>query len=511
MLWYDNYSVYFEYQTIYIFYQLKEKNMNTQKLPEIIQGGMGIGVSSVRLARTVSKQGYLGVVSGTAVATTLVRRLQETKGRKKIVDAIHAFPFPKMAQKVLDKYQPQSHITKIKNKFIGLEMPTLNQSDDLTELIVLANFVEVYLAKKGHDGLIGINLLEKIQLPTLPSIYGAMLADVNYIIMGAGIPKHIPGVIKAFANNETASMPIKIADDISDEPTLSVFDPLTFAKGEKPPKLNKPTFLAIISSTTLALHLSRSEEGKPDGFIVETPIAGGHNAPPRGQLLLNDLGEPIYGERDVVSIDTLKKIGLPFWLAGGYGNHDSFEEAKAVGAAGIQVGTAFAFCKESGMKRSLKERVIDALQKGKAYVKTDLLASPTGFPFKVVELANTTGVEKTYKARKRVCDIGYLREPYRKENGEIGYRCPSEPIAAYIAKGGKEEDTLGRKCLCNGLVSTLGLAQERSNGTKESPIITAGDDLKYLLDFLRPGERLYSAIDVLKKIVGNTFNQLQFN
>lgn len=485
--------------------------MATMHLPEIIQGGMGVGVSSVKLARTVSQAGYLGVVSGTALATTLSRRLQEPKGRKKYVDAIKAFPFPNMAQRVLDTYQPDTHVNRIKNRFNLVPLPSLNQPDHLTELMVIANFVEVYLAKKGHHGVVGINLLEKIQLPTLPSLYGAMLADVDYVLMGAGIPKHIPGILNQLAKNESASLPIKVADDTSDEPTLSTFDPIAFAKGESLPTVNRPHFLAIIASTTLAIHLSRNEQSRPDGFIVESPIAGGHNAPPRGTLNLTETGEPVYGDRDVVDLEKLRKIGLPFWLAGGYGNHEAYAAAKAEGAVGIQVGTAFAFSKESGMSRSLKERIIDAVKKGVARVKTDLLASPTGFPFKVVELEGTTGVEKTYKARKRICDIGYLREPYKKENGEIGYRCPSEPVAAYVKKGGKIEDTVGRKCLCNGLIATIGLGQKKKDGTEEPPIITAGDDLKYILDFLKPGEKLYSAINVLKVILGQTFKNLQFN
>ena len=480
--------------------------MATCILPEIIQGGMGIGTSSVRLAKTVSKAGYLGVVSGTAVATTLARRLQELKGRKRYVEAIRAFPFPNMANRVLEKYMPDSHIERIKARFKPLQMPTLDQSDDLTELMVVANFVEVYLAKKGHKGFIGINLLEKIQLPTLPSLYGAMLASVDVVLMGAGIPKYVPGVLDKFANNEAASMPIKVAG--SSEPVFSTFDPKAFAKGEPLPNLKRPQFLAIISSTTLALHLYRNEESRPDGFIVEMPIAGGHNAPPRGALTLDELGEPIYGERDKVDLSVLKNLGLPFWLAGGYGDHEAYLKAKSLGARGIQVGTAFAFSKESGMKRSLKERIIAAVKKGIAHVKTDLLASPTGFPFKVVNVRNTVGVEKTYQERKRVCDIGYLREPYVKENGQIGYRCPSEPVEAYVRKGGKREDTVGRKCLCNGLMAAIGFGQERKD-QKELPIVTAGDDLKYILKFLEPGELIYSAIDVLKTILGQTFSPKQ--
>ncbi|MGE4320604.1 MAG: nitronate monooxygenase [Acholeplasmataceae bacterium] len=482
--------------------------METQKLPEIIQGGMGIGVSSVKLARTVSMHGYLGVVSGTAVATTLARRLQILKGRRTYEDALRAFPYPKMANRILEKYQPSSHLEGLKNRFKQVEMPSVNQSDDLTELMVVANFVEVYLAKKGHQGLIGINLLEKIQLPTLASLYGAMLAGVDYVIMGAGIPKHIPSVLDQFAKGLEASLPIKVSGELDGETTSIHFDPVAFAKDERLVEAKRPKFLAIISSTTLALHLSRSTSGIPDGFIVEKPIAGGHNAPPRGQLSTTDEGEPIYTDKDVVDLEVLKKIGLPFWLAGGYGHHQAFLDAKASGAVGIQVGTAFALSKESGMSRSLKERIIDALKKGIAKVKTDLLASPTGFPFKVVNLKDTTGDEKIYQERKRICDIGYLREAYRKDNGDIGYRCPSEPVEAYVKKGGDISDTVGRKCLCNGLMSTIGFGQQKSDGTSEPPIITAGDDLLYLLDFLKPGEKLYSAIDVLKTIIGQPFKSL---
>ncbi|HEY6553858.1 MAG TPA: nitronate monooxygenase, partial [Vicinamibacteria bacterium] len=44
--------------------------------PQIIQGGMGVAVSSFGLARAVSREGQLGVVSGTALDVVLARRLQ---------------------------------------------------------------------------------------------------------------------------------------------------------------------------------------------------------------------------------------------------------------------------------------------------------------------------------------------------------------------------------------------------------------------------------------------------
>jgi len=472
-------------------------------LPKIIQGGMGVGVSSWKLARTVGMYGQMGVVSGTALALTFARKLMDGDSEGHLTRALDHFPFPKIAKKIKEKYLNLVDEKSV-DRYKMIPMPSLNQSNELTELTVVANFAEVYMAKEGHHGLIGINFLEKIQIPTLPSIYGAILAGVDYILMGAGIPARMPQVISDLSDNLDTSIPIKVAQNGNDEPIDSHFSPTRFAQGEKLPKLERPQFLAIVSSATLAMHLKRSSFGSPDGFIVETPIAGGHNAPPRGKTTFNEIGEPIYGVRDQIDINAIREIGLPFWLAGGYGNKEQLESALSLGASGVQVGTAFAFCEESGFESSLKVRILDAIKNNKANVKTDPLASPTGFPFKVVDLEGTIGVKEIGDSRKRICDLGYLREPFKKENGQIGYRCSSEPIEDYIKKGGNIEDTIGRRCLCNGLVSGLGLEQVRKDGTRELPLITAGDDLKYILSFLKKDETSYKAIDVLSALLGKT-------
>ena len=65
--------------------------------------------------------------------------------------------------------------------------------------------------------------------------------------------------------------------------------------GSRHGPLQRPQFLAIVSSSTLALTLARKSSGKVDGFVVEGATAGGHNAPPRGALKLDANGEPVYG------------------------------------------------------------------------------------------------------------------------------------------------------------------------------------------------------------------------
>src|SRR5580693_9118664 len=72
--------------------------------PKIIQGGMGAGVSDWRLARAVSQTGQLGVVSGTALATILARRLQTGDPDGQMRRALAEFPVPAVAAKVLADY-----------------------------------------------------------------------------------------------------------------------------------------------------------------------------------------------------------------------------------------------------------------------------------------------------------------------------------------------------------------------------------------------------------------------
>jgi len=166
--------------------------------PQIIQGGLGAGISNWRLAKAVSQTGNLGVVSGTALDSILARRLQLGDPDSDMRRALKQFPDQDIAQRIIDTYYiPNGKAEEIPFKLVSLFTDHPRQS--LLELTIAANFVEVFLAKESHEGLVGINFLEKIQLPNLPSLYGAMLAGVDYILMGAGIPREIPGALDALA------------------------------------------------------------------------------------------------------------------------------------------------------------------------------------------------------------------------------------------------------------------------------------------------------------------------
>lgn len=461
--------------------------------PVLIQGGMGVAVSSWRLARSVALLGHLGVVSGTALDVVLARRLQAGDPGGELRRALDAFPDRAAAAEVLDRFFVPGG-TAPSAGFGSMPMFAAQPAQRLQTLAVISGFIEVFLAKEGHDGPIGINFLEKVQLPTPAILYGALLAGVDYLLVGAGIPRDFPGLLDRLVRHEAARLPLHVTGAGAGDDFALTFAPATIIETRELAPLRRPRFLPIVASATLAVSLAR-HGGRVDGFVVEGPAAGGHNAPPRGALTLNDAGEPTYSARDVVDLARIRELRLPFWLAGACATPQGIIEARRQGAAGIQVGTLFAFCEESGIEPSLRTRVLDQVRRGAARVLTDPVASPTGFPFKVVQLEATLSDPDVYAARERRCDLGYLREMYKRDDGSLGYRCPGEPVDDYVRKGGRIAETVGRKCICNGLLATVGLGQRRKDAV-EPAIVTAGAGLAEVGRVLG-GRASYSAADVV--------------
>jgi NAD(P)H-dependent flavin oxidoreductase YrpB (nitropropane dioxygenase family) len=456
---------------------------------------MGIAVSDWILARSVSQAGQLGVVSGTAINSVLVRRLQDGDPGGHMRRALRHFPNPDIAQKILDTYFIEGGKEKDAS-YKRTPLFNINSPNFLLQVTVVASFAEVFLAKEGHTGKVGLNLLEKIQLPNLACLYGALLADVDYVIMGAGIPREIPGALDLLSQHLTARLKIPVMGATED--VFTSFDPAFVMDGKVAQDLKRPFFFPIVSSSVLANNLKKKATGEVNGFIVESPTAGGHNAPPRGPMKLTELGEPIYGPRDEVDFADMRELELPFWYAGSYATPEKLKMVQAEGAVGIQVGTLFAFCEESGLDSALRSKVIDRILAGRTdgWIYTDPHSSPTGFPFKAVQLEGSMSEKSVYERRRRICDLGYLRHAYQGADGKVGLRCSAEPVEDYVKKGGDREDTAGRKCLCNALMADIGMAQVQAWGDRELPLLTAGDDLNQLRRILN-GRSSYRAADVL--------------
>ena len=472
--------------------------LNGRPLPPIIQGGMGIAVSGWRLARAVAMAGHIGIVSGTGIDLVLVRELQNGD--------------PNGRLRVLADYPDQEYVAWLRATYyveggkaegapykllpIHKFSPTLRSQ----QVLAAAAYSEIRLAKEGHDGLVGMNLLAKIKRHTLGALVGTILADADLVVMGAGIPIEEAEALRLLADGRPARLRIDV--DVPDGventgPFYYNLDPNAVVPGYAPRRA--PAFFPIVSSDALASILEKKiTPGAFAGFVVEHHTAGGHNAPPRNKRVDADQN-PVYDARDEANLARIAALGYPFYVAGGYGTPEALRRAWAHGAVGVQVGSLFSLCNESGYPEADKRHLIRSIHTGAAIIRTDGRASPTGFPFKVVEVAGTLGIPEAQAERTRICDLGYLQGAYLDAKGKMQGRCASEPVDDYVRKGGAVEDTVRRACLCNGLAANIGLGQVQKWG-EEQTFFTGGDDLVNL-PLASAEHPHYSAQDVIDHLM----------
>ncbi|HEY5588790.1 MAG TPA: nitronate monooxygenase [Candidatus Paceibacterota bacterium] len=454
--------------------------------PKIRLGGMGVNISDWLLAKTLSLLNQIGTLSGTALERVVARILQNGDPGGHVRRALSHFPFPEHAEKVLKAYFVKGGIKKDSN-FKAVPFFSINPTPLLISLTVCANYAFVWLAKEGHENPISINYLDKISFPHIYAITGAMLAGVDEISMGAGIPLQIPKVIADIYSNNTVSYTIPVVGKNITTYEMK-FNPKSFF-GQNLEIKRKPKFLPIISSNLLAqIYINKLPPGSIYGFVIEEPTAGGHNAPPRNKVE--------YGAKDIVNYSEIEKLGLPFWIGGSFASPEKLKWALSVGAKGIQAGSIFALCKESGMWPVYRKEICKLGFNDELKVRTDMRVSPTNYPFKVAIVSGTLSEDYIYENRNRVCSQGCLRSIYEKPDGKIGYRCSAESEFIYEQKGGKKEDTVGRACLCNGLLSACGVGD-----SFEFPIITLGDDFSFLKKLMKNESDSYSAKDAVNYLI----------
>ncbi|MEK7514632.1 MAG: nitronate monooxygenase [Patescibacteria group bacterium] len=456
----------------------------------VIQGGMGVYISTPFLASLCSRGGALGTVSCVGVERVLARILQSGDPGGYYRRALAHFPFPEIVQRIIKTYFVDGGIPA-GQKFKRLPAFSLQPRSDLIKLTVVASFAFVWLAKEGHAEPISVNYLEKMQIPHIYHLTGAMLAGVDYVTMGAGITLQIPGVLDALSEGGAPCYRVLVEGSKNGTETIS-FDPQKFF-GARFPKLKRPGFLPIVSTDVLAsLMAKRLPAGSIQGFVVERPTAGGHNASPREKEMFDGTGQPIYGPRDEVNFNKLRNLGIPFWIGGSFASPEGLAHARTLGASGIQVGSIFALSEDSGMMPSFRSEMRRLGYRGELVIRTDPNASSTGFPFKVAQLPGTQSDPSVYGARPRVCDLSALLIAYQQKDGKVGFRCSGEPIEDYLRKGGKLEDTVGVRCLCNGLFSAVGFGNP-----SEFPIFTMGDDVSFLRHLMRDEHTSYRATDAI--------------
>jgi nitronate monooxygenase len=507
---------------------------------KLIQGGMGVYVSNWRLARAVAmeKPGITaGTVSGTGLDVVYVRLLQLGDPGGHIRRALAAFDEQlnvRIGQRICEQYFIEggkapsirfkySPVQVVHTQNGGDAIPPHSQDDipvilqmdpETIELVIATAFAEVWLAKEGHNGKIFINLMKKVELPLIFAMYGAMLAGVDAIVVGAGNPEGLPSICSKLANHEAVTFELPVLYREAGEVFKLSFNPVEVADGNLTRiPLQNPAFLAIVSHENLVSALAQSTTKSPDGFIIEHHTAGGHNAGPQGPMKIDDKGQPIYGITDEPDLEAIRNVGVPFWLAGGYGSHEKLIKAIEAGAKGVQVGSSFALAEESGIKHIYRTAIFNELKKetDESAIVLTTLFSPTGFPFKVVQLDGTLSDDEVYRTRRRVCDIGLLQQRGINKMGEDGtrrifHRCPAASVEDFLRKRGLPQNTIDKRCLCNGLLSAVGLGQVGNhNGetTEEPAIVTLGNHLEGIRKLSRHGQSLYWARDVIADLLGD--------
>ncbi len=505
---------------------------------QLIQGGMGVYVSNWRLARAVSREKpgtTAGTISGTGLDVVYVRMLQlgDTGGHiRRALAAFDAQFGVTIGKKIITRYyieggkKPRSRFknaprqivrTRDGSDIVPLPHPegaavTLTLNEEIIELLIATGYAEVWLAKEGHSGNIFINFLKKIELPLIYTMYGAMLAGVDGVVVGAGNPEGLPAVCSRLSRHETVTTDLLVLYREAGESFQVPFDPRQVAGGNLTRQaLKRPAFLAIVSLEGLVQALAKSPSEAPDGFIIEHHTAGGHNASPQGPLKKDDKGQPVYGPLDEPDLLAIRQVGLPFWLAGGYGSREKLLQAQSAGATGVQVGTVFALTEESGMKAAFRTAILNAIRE--ADDEPDLVRtssfSPTGFPFKVVQLEGTLSDDQVFTNRRKVCDIGLLQQfglakPAANGERRLFQRCPAAPINGFVRKRGLLHNAEGRRCLCNGLLATVGLGQvDTQEAAGEEPaIVTLGNHLDGIQRLSHHGQNPYWVQDVVQDILG---------
>lgn len=457
-------------------------------LPRIVQGEMGAAVSSWRLAGEVARTGQLGVVSGTALDLVMTRRLQDGDPDRAVRRALSDLPFRNVAAELLEKYfvldgrepdQPYGRAPKA----------VLPPGEDFLRVAVAAAFVEVRLAKRGDDSaMVGIDCRSTNPISIPATIYGAMLAGVDVVLVGADLAaaREVPRLLDELATGHRGSLGVDVLGAPADAyrtafDAREVFGGVTGA-------LRRPALVTVVDPADVVAWVTGDPATAPDGLVVAGSASGGHAGADR---------EPV-----AEHLQAVVAAGVPFWLADGRGP-DGLTGALAKGATGIQVGTEFTLARESGLRDDLRDLALDRLRAGVLEVRTEQHVSPLGTPYRVAQLPGTLSEEQLAATRVRPpCDLGYLRRPYVRPTGTVGYQCPAEPLDVFVRKGGTPEAAAGRGCLCNSMLAAAGLGQVRGDGARELPLVTLGADVESARSLARVHPTGWSARDVVEWLLG---------
>jgi nitronate monooxygenase len=319
------------------------------KVP-IIQGGMGVGVSLAPLASSVANEGGVGIISSACIDEVESKQTGE--------------PFNTRGAVVKE-------ITDAKR--------------DLKE-----------------DGVIGINIMVRLLNDYEWAVMGAVDAEADMIISGAGLPLRLPEFV---GSADIALVPI-----VSSVRALDVIC-----------RKWKNNYMRI-----------------PDAVVLEGPLAGGHLGFKYNQI--DDEKHSLKNLFPPVKEYAQKNGNFPVIVAGGIYNYEDITYWILLqGADGVQMGTRFLGTKESSAASSFKNAVVGC--KKEDIIIIDPIFNPPGsscgLPMRALRQSPCLNIP-----RKPRCNKGYVC---------IKGKCPAQKnCEEYV-------------CLCNVLISAAGWGEKGEN------------------------------------------------
>lgn len=311
----DNINDFFQVQRIRKTNPVRQKMLSPimigdLRLPvPIFQGGMGIGVSLNRLAAAVAIEGGVGVIS--AANPGFLEPDFRTNPKEANIRALGR--------------QIRAAVEAIK------DIP--------------------------NRGLIGVNIMCAIQQYE-DMVKTAVEAGADLIISGAGLPTHLPALVKD----------------------------------------SKIKLIPIVSSARAAAVIIKSWAKKydraPDAVIFEGPDAGGHLGFKKDQI--EDAQKNFYQTLAEIKEEIQNIPNCPLIAAGGIYSREDIDKALTYGADGVQLGTRFVTTEECDADMKFKEAYLNATEED-----VTIVSSPVGMPGRALRNEFVKRIEAERLAPKR--------------------------------------------------------------------------------------------------------------
>lgn len=261
----------------------------------LIQGGMGVGISLSKLAGAVMKEGAMGVISA-------------------------AHPGYRKANFYQDSVACNCEAIK----------------EEVAKAKQIAN----------GNGLCGVNVMVASK-DYEAYVKACVEAKADAIISGAGLPIHLPSIVK-----------------------------------------DADILLAPIVSSGRAAKLilkswERHDHRLPDFIVIEGALAGGHLGFKKAELEANSFQSLEMILKDVLAVlqpfEQQYQKKIPVFVAGGIYDKEDILKYQALKATGVQMGTRFIATKECDADERYKQLFIDCKKED-----IELVKSPAGLPGRAI-------------------------------------------------------------------------------------------------------------------------------